>query len=464
MSGGSKFMSHPVFRLFGVAVILWLGVVFFSHGIFHQYNSNQTDYGVHPKELHPAGDFLRNAKSLSSSRGAKSIGQQQLGQQGGVVDSGDMGESLEAQAEKACSQSMHADYIAECLKDVQQLNNMNPPVAHHYVRMLSSRAASSDLLKGKAAEHPCMSLTSETHRADCYKTVLATSDFAVAQKISVLIHEKELREPGGVTLHDAKIACALTKEKGMCIHDVMGTGDLDTAEIYDKMKAPRKDAKTGKLAMEAQHHSIQKADAVQACKMVHPDDREYCQSHVMQMGDEETAEHYVHLLQDSEEHLSQNLEGVITKEEGVAHCESLKDATHQQQCLKDIWVLPNRHVADHFIELYDQLTAVSETQAEKLCNHLSRSHHNHETCIETLTKMSTGAEAASHYSALLQHQRIQLATQMEDSKPSLTKAQATQVCQDVKNAIHHTECLTDVTTMNDLVPAQQYAQMLLETK
>ena len=447
--------KHPAFRLFGVAALLWLSVVFYSYGIFHKYHAATSDYGQHPKELHPAGEFLRSAKSiLRKARQAES----------------DTTGTLQEQASEACRESMHPNYVDGCIKDVEQLKTMNPPVAYHYVRLLTSRKKASstkdDLLKGATAEHPCMKINSESHRHDCYKIVLATNDWSVAQKIATLVAHIEDQEPVGITLHDAKIACALAIEKGNCIHDVMGTGDLESAEIYDKHPAPKQNAETGQFELQSHHHKMSQEDAVQACKMVHADDRDYCKEHVMKMDDEETAEHYVHLLQDAEASKGSGNEDTISEQDASALCASLKNTQYKQQCLQDIWVLPNKHVADHFIHLYDLTTkSVTETEAEKLCNHLSRSHHNHETCIETLAKMDNGAAGAAHYSALLKSQRQQQQTGMAtDMEPRLTAAQAQTVCQDVPATKGQNECQTDVQTLNDLVMAQKYAAMLVGSK
>ena len=455
--------KHPVFKLFGVAGVLWLGVVFYSYGVFHHTSFSQTDVGEHPKHLHPAGEFLRNAKKTVQ----KSLGKTRQESFPAAVTKRENTRTLQEQAEEACTKTMDPAYVQECKADVEKLNMMNPPIAHHYIMLLLNRKEKDQLLKGKIAEHPCMKINSETHRAECYRTVFATTDFNVAQKIATLIYETEDLQPVGVTLHDAKIACALAIEKANCIHDVMGTGDLESAEIYDKQAAPEKNEKTGKMELQAHHHKMTKNDAIQACKMVHVDDQKYCQEHVMKLDDEETAEHYVHLLQDAEAHLSPEgtvMAGTISKEDGSTLCNAMKNAQYKDQCLKDIMGLPNKHVADHFVELYDLTSKVTEVQAEKLCNHLSRSHHNHETCIETLVKMANGSEAASHYSALLKSQRDQLASDMNDSKHLLTKVQSITVCQDVQPKSEQDACHADVQTMNDLVMAQKYAQWLTQKK
>ena len=440
---------HPAIRMFGAAALVWLGVVFYSFGIFHNFHASRGDHGQLPKELHPAGEFLRSAKARTFERGTK---------------------TLEELAEEACKQSMHADYVDDCNSDVETLNKMNPPVAYHYVRMLKNRKhkpsgnSNGDLLEGPDAEHPCMKINSQSHREKCYKLVLATNDLTVAKKMAGLISGVEDSDPVEITLHDASIACALAIEKPNCIHDVMGTGDLESAEIYDKMAAPKKNAESGEFELLAHHHKMTEEQAVQSCKMVHPNDREYCKNHVMKMDDEKTAEHYVHLLQDSE-HTDNSGSVTISEAEGSSLCASVKSSGHEQQCLEDIWVLPNKHVADHFIKLYELPGKVSETEAEKLCNHLSRSHHNHETCIETLATMKDGPEAASHFSALLKSQQAEQSnTGVDDSKPRLTAEESQKVCRDVKDPHEQNACADDVQTLNDLVVAQQYAEMLAKKK
>ena len=243
----------------------------------------------------------------------------------------------------------------------------------------------------------------------------------------------------------------------------MGTGDLESAEIYDKMPAPKKNAETGEYQLSAHHHKMTEEQAKQSCKMVHPNDRDYCQKHVMKMDDEKTAEHYVHLLQDAE-HTDNSGKLTISEAEGSSLCASVKASGHEQQCLEDIWVLPNKHVADHFIKLYDLVGKVSETEAEKLCNHLSRNHHNHETCIETLATMKDGPEAAAHFSALLKNQQSeQQNTGVDESRPRLTAEQSQKVCLDVKDPQKQKECADDIQTMNDLVVDQQYAEMIVKS-
>lgn len=366
----------------------------------------------------------------------------------------DIDPAFKKDAEEACGHSILADDVGDCVDELVNLNALNPVVAKHFMGLLSSTREKN--LEGEYSEHPCMKIKEEGHRAICYHNILATNKLSVAWKMAQFLKADEEHKPS-VTLHDASIACALATNKPHCIHDVLGTGDLDSAEMYDNHAAPRKD-QNGKLALEAHHHRMSKAEAEQACKLVHPDDQEKCQKHVLTMDDEGIAMHYIHLLQDVEHHLDTT--SAISESEAQSICAPIKSSKHHKQCLSDVHMLPNEHIAEHLRDLYDDQHAskkVTKETAQQLCNHLrlSKKHNNHDSCVDHLTGI-TGVEAAAHCSKLLQRQHL------NDQKANpasvvLTPVQAKSICGDLKPHQLAEECRRDVLTLNDVVIAQSYA-------
>ena len=198
-----------------------------------------------------------------------------------------------------------------------------------------------------------MKIKTESHGATCYHNVLSTNNLGVARKMAQFIKADDEHKPY-VTLHDATIACALAVDKGLCIHDVLGTGDLDSAEMYGNHAAPQK-GQDGKLALLSHHHNMNHQQAEQACRLVHPEDQEKCQQHVLTMDNEDTAMHYIHLLQDVEHHLDTT--SAISEEEAESLCAKFKDKKLHKECLKGVHMLPNQHIAEHILPLYEDQQA-----------------------------------------------------------------------------------------------------------
>jgi hypothetical protein len=293
-----------------------------------------------------------------------------------------------------------------------------------------------------AADRMCVM---SSQRELCIHNVMASHDLDVAKKFAKLLLEADKRRDRSaseVTLYDAKIACALAIEKHHCIHDVLGTGDLDSAEMYDKMSEKDID----------KYMKVSDLEASLACKMVHQEDQEECKKHVMGFNDPETANHYVHLLQDQEMLKEEEDPKPLTTEDADSLCNRLK--TNHQFCMQEVLVLPSKPVAMHYIELlqsaHDFSSVVSQQDAEKLCNHIVRK--NRQKCTDSLVTMNA-KEAALHYSAIL---KAQLKT-----KPLLTTKEAESICSDLTGETK-TECTNDALTMNDPEAALKYAELLLE--
>lgn len=419
--------------------IAWFGVFIYTHAMFFKNAMHE----VGKKDSHPAQDFIRNAKNLRETSAERKFA------------------SYQSAMDIVCQKHLHKNLLSSCLADARTLYHMDSQVAYHYLALLRD----SDLtnLKGPDAEHPCMRINAAGARSDCYQDILGIKDLTVAFKMADLL-KAEVEGKGSkgraVTLHDAKIACALSPTKDLCIHDVLGTGDIETAEIYGGLAAPEKDA-NGKFVLGDKHHKFTEKDAIQSCKLVHPDDRQECQDEVMKLDDEEHMEHYVHLLLDQEHHKEDVKR--MTKEEALSLCETVKNNKHKRTCQEDIHSLPNRHMADHFIQLYGENQAdvnVPEKEAEKLCHHLRLTHHKHKhnNCLQTLVQMK-GFVAASHYAKLLRlHQEKQ--TKVNKEKKKLIGAQAKKICKDVRPQARQEECIKDVLLMTNEETAEKYADLL----
>jgi hypothetical protein len=293
-----------------------------------------------------------------------------------------------------------------------------------------------------AADRMCAVSSQREH---CMHMVMASNDVEVAKKFAKLLLEEDKRRDrsaSGLTLYDAKIACALAIEKHLCIHDVLGTGDVDSAEIYDKIE--QKDI--------SKYIKVTDLEASLACKMVHPEDQAECKKHVMGFNDPETADHYVHLLQDQEMLNEEEDPKPLTEGDAESLCTRVK--TNQQLCQQEVLALPNKPVAVHYIELlqgaHDYSSLVSRRDAEKLCNHILRK--NRQKCTDSLVTMNA-KDAAIHFSTIL---KAQLKT-----KPLLTAKEAESICTDLTGDTKQ-GCTKDVLTMNDLEAALKYAELLLE--
>lgn len=293
-----------------------------------------------------------------------------------------------------------------------------------------------------AADRMCVM---SSQRELCMHHVMASHDLEVAKKFAKMLLEADKRRDRSaseLTLYDAKIACALAKEKHHCIHDVLGTGDIDSAEMYDKMS--EKDM--------AKYMKVTDLEASLACKMVNPEDQEECRKHVMGFNDPETANHYVHLLQDQEMLREEEDPSPLTEGDADSLCTRVK--TNQQFCKQEVLVLPSKPVAVHYIELlqgaHDFSSLVAQRDAEKLCNHMVR--QNRQKCTDSLVTMNA-KDAAIHYSTIL---KAQLKT-----RPLLTNKEAESICTDLTGETK-TECTKDVLTMNDPEAALKFAELLLE--
>ncbi|CAB9518557.1 expressed unknown protein [Seminavis robusta] len=380
----------------------------------------------------------------------------------------------EKEAKSVCAE-VPDKLMADCVKHTQTMND--PEVAQRYAQLLidseedgaASNANANNNANANASveKYPKNNndkpndnnqgvgkdaangfCVKSTQREKCVHNVMATNEMKVAQKFAKLIldEEKQANAQGdrnGVTMHDAKVACALAIEKVQCIHDVFGTGDLDAAEMYDNMDPA---AAAGRAPMTEEK-------AKKACVMVHKDDQEECKKHVMGFNDADTAEHYIHLLQDQENLADEENATPMTDNDVKSLCAPI--TANQEGCMIDVRALKNKHVAEHYIELlqnaHDSSSLVSQRDSEKLCNHLNIKYR--EKCTASLVTMNA-KDAALHYSSILKEQlRV---------KPPLTQKEAESVCNDVPGKLK-ADCVKDALTMNNPEAAQRYAELLAAT-
>lgn len=293
----------------------------------------------------------------------------------------------------------------------------------------------------------CDTASSARRRALCYQDLAATNDIAVRRKFGNLLstnwntnHNKNNQSQTSYAMqfHDAAVVCALAIDLAKCVHDVLTSGNVTVAMQFAKKPLPFRN-QIGTIIMDDVHHEFTEQDAEQACKDI-PDTagRIFCEKHFIQLDDEETARHYIHMSLDT--NIGSDKKGKVNnKEDAKILCASCP-YRYYPQCLEDVQVLPDYHIAAHFVQLY-KLPAddkVSREAAEKLCNHVIRRH----ACIRMISAQKPPMAAANFLSFFRSNY--------------LTDHQASAICGDN----NWPECRKDVQTMNSVAAAQLYAELL----
>lgn len=414
-SSSSRLISVP--RLICVAFCLWVGCVLYAHTIFVKIAPNTVE--VHAKgadrDLLSAKENKRQFLKQAAGAAAKVLG------------------------EKAAQATADANALHEA-KRSDNVDDDNP-------QDLNAAPAENGMTRD-AAENICVK---SKHRENCIHNVMSTSDIQVAHKFvgfMMAVEKKEgvVDDSSPVSMHDAKIACALAIDKANCIHDVLGTGDIDAAESYDQVDHPDK----------AKGHRMTPEQAQQACKMIHQEDQDKCQQHVMDLNDSGKMTHYIHLLQD-EEHSRQMQDGTsdkVTAEEVKQLCAKTLD---QFKCMKNVRTLAHKHVAEHYVELlhnHNDAALVNQQDAETLCNHLM-DRKQRPKCVKDLANHMNALDAAMHYTNLFEQASIK--------GPTLTAEQVAEVCEPIMDPAMSKECLHDVETMTNLETAKVYVEVWMDS-
>ncbi|CAB9506128.1 expressed unknown protein [Seminavis robusta] len=183
--------------------------------------------------------------------------------------------------------------------------------------------------------------------------------------------------------HQAAIECALAVDIPTCVHAALQLQSNANNNATQTIPVPKKPLpfrnQLGTVIIDEEDvlHDFTEDDATRACSgLTSPVDQIFCEKHFIQLDDEETAKHYIHLyldteLVDNDNNSKQKQKATTTAavppEEAKALCSAVPEAV-QKLCRKQVIHLPTQHIASHFVHLYNHNS--TKWDAETLCHHI----------------------------------------------------------------------------------------------